>query len=184
MSLLRLLPVWMHSPFISNKEEANKYIQELSNLARKGLSDLRNTIHTLPIAEKEQTFLESCTDLVDDFIKHTGTKVEIHTEGHEQTLGDLVRSSLVRCLQESLTNAIRHGHASQIYISIKFLDDAIQMQIKDNGIGTDEIKYGFGLSSMSDRMLTVGGTFKVQSSQKVGTTVTCTVPLPKQINIE
>ena len=171
-------------PFISNKEEANKYIQELSDLARKGLSDLRHTIHTLPIAEKEQTFFESCTDLVDDFIKHTGTRVEIHTEGHEKSLGDLVRSSIVRCLQESLTNAIRHGHATQIYISIKFLDDAIQMQIKDNGIGMDEIKYGFGLSSMSDRMLTVGGTFRVHSSQKMGTTVTCMVPVPKQLNIE
>ena len=170
-------------PYISDKEEANKYIQELANLARKGLSDLRNTIHTLPIAEKELTFLERCTDIVDDFIKHTGTKVEIYIEGHEQTLGNLVSSSLVRCLQESLTNAIRHGHASHIYISIKFLDEAIQMQITDNGIGTDEIKYGFGMSSMSDRMLTVGGTFEVQSSQKIGTTVTCTVPLPKQINI-
>ena len=171
-------------PFISNKEEANKYIRELSDLARKGLSDLRHTIHTLPIAEKEQTFFESCTDLVDDFIKHTGTRVEIHTEGQEKILGDLVRSSLVRCLQESLTNAIRHGHATQIYLSLKFLEDAIQMQIKDNGIGMDEIIYGFGLSSMSDRMLTVGGTFRVQSSQEVGTTVTCTVPVPKQLNIE
>ena len=91
----------------------------------------------------------------------------------------MVKSSLVRCLQESLTNAIRHGHASQIYISIKFLNDAIQMQIKDNGIGTDYIKYGFGLNSMSDRMLTVGGTFKVHSALKLGTTVTCTVPVPK-----
>ena len=76
-------------PYINNKEEANKYIQELSNLARKGLSDLRNTIHTLPIAEKEQTFLESCTDLIDDFIKHTGTQVEILTEGYEQAIGRL-----------------------------------------------------------------------------------------------
>ena len=167
-------------PYIHNEEEKNKYIKELSNLARKGLSDLRNTIHTLPIAENEQTFLESCNDLVDDFVKHTGIKVKINTVGKEHILGDLVKSSLIRCLQESLTNAIRHGHASQIYISVKFLDDAIQLAIKDNGIGTDEIQYGFGLSSMSDRMLTVGGTFRVDSSQNMGTTVTCTVPVPKQ----
>ncbi|WP_462413728.1 sensor histidine kinase [Neobacillus sp. Marseille-QA0830] len=171
-------------PFITDKEEANQYIKELSNLARKGLTDLRHTIHTLPVEEKEQTFLESCTDLVDEFIKHTGTKVEIHTEGQEPTLGYLVRSSLFRCLQESLTNAVRHGHATEIYLSIQFLDDAIQMQITDNGTGTDELKYGFGLNSMSDRMLTVGGTFKIQSSQKMGTTVTCMVPLPKLLNIE
>jgi signal transduction histidine kinase len=166
-------------PYISNKEEANQYIQELSNLARKGLDDLRQTIHTLPLAEKEQTFLENCTHLVDDFIKHTGTKVEFHSEGQERALGDLVKSSLIRCLQESLTNGIRHGHASQIYVTIRFLEDSIQLQIKDNGTGTDEIQYGFGLNSMSDRMLTVGGTFHVQSSEKLGTTVSCTVPLPK-----
>ncbi|WP_066304397.1 histidine kinase [Bacillus sp. FJAT-29814] len=170
-------------PYITDKEEANKYIQELSNLARKGLADLRHTIHTLPLAEKEQSFLESCTDLVDDFIKHTGTEVEIQIDGQERALGDLVKSSLIRCLQESLTNAIRHGRASQIFVSIRFLEDAIQMVIKDNGIGNDEIKYGFGLSSMSDRMLTVGGTFSVQSSQKHGTAVTCTVPVPKQLQV-
>ena len=58
----------------------------------------------------------------------------------------------------------RHGLASQVSIHIKFLNDAIQMQIKDNGIGMEDIKYGFGaVSSMSDRMRTVGGMFKVQS---------------------
>ncbi|WP_052352822.1 sensor histidine kinase [Neobacillus dielmonensis] len=169
-------------PYIQDKEEANQYIKELSNLARKGLSDLRQTIHTLPVEEKEQTFVESCTDLVDEFIKHTGIRVDIHTEGHEHSMGYLVRSSLFRCLQESLTNAVRHGHATQISLSIKFLDDAILMQITDNGIGTDEIHYGFGLNSMSDRMLTVGGTFEVQSSHRNGTKVTCMVPFPKQLN--
>ncbi|MCM3766057.1 histidine kinase [Neobacillus niacini] len=170
-------------PYIRDTEEAQKYIQELSNLARKGLADLRHTIHTLPLAEKGLTFLESCTELVDDFIKHTGTQVEIDTDGQERALGDLVKSSLIRCLQESLTNAIRHGRASQINVSIKFLEEAIQIVIKDNGIGDDEIKYGFGLRSMSDRVLTVGGTFSVQSSQKLGTTVTCTVPVPKQLQV-
>lgn len=169
-------------PFISNKEEKNVYIKELSNLARKGLSEVRNTIHQLSIVQREQTFIESCTDLIADFIKYTGTQVEIQTEGKELQLGDLVRSSLLRCLQESLTNAIRHGHASQVYFSIKFLNDSIQMRIKDNGIGTDYIKYGFGLSTMSDRMITVGGTFKVESALKLGTTVVCTVPIPKELN--
>ncbi|SDM85653.1 ATP-binding protein [Bacillus sp. OK048] len=169
-------------PFITNKEEANLYIKELANLARKGLTDVRNTIHHLSIVEKEQTFLERCTNLVDEFIKHTGTKVTIRTEGNEEPLGDLVRYSLVRCVQESLTNAKRHGHASQVSIYIKFFNDAIQMQIKDNGIGIEDIKYGFGLSSMSDRMRTVGGTFKVQSELNLGTTVTCTVPVPKDLH--
>ena len=63
-------------PFITNKEEANLYMKELANLARKGLTDVRNTIHQLSIVENEQTFLESCTDLVDEFIKHTGTQVK------------------------------------------------------------------------------------------------------------
>jgi signal transduction histidine kinase len=168
-------------PYIDNKEEADQYIKELSNLARKGLTDLRNTIHTLPIS-KEQTFLENCTEIVDDFVKHTGTKVEIMTEGTEKPLADLVQSSLVRCLQESLTNSIRHGRATHINLSIKFLDDAFKMEITDDGIGSDDIKYGFGLSSMSDRMLTIGGTIHVRSSQGKGTTVTCMVPLPKQLN--
>lgn len=169
-------------PFISNREESNEYIKELSNLARKGLSEVRNTIHQLSIVGKEQTFLESCKDLIGDFVKYTGTEVELQIEGNELLLGDLVRSSLLRCLQESLTNAIRHGHASQVYFSIKFLNDSIVMKIKDNGIGTDYLKYGFGLNSMSDRMITVGGTFKVESAPKLGTTVICTVPIPKELN--
>jgi signal transduction histidine kinase len=166
-------------PFIQDKQEANLYVKELANLARKGLADVRSTIHQLSIVEKEQTFIESCRELVQDFIRHTGTQVNIDTVGQEQTLGDLAKSSLIRCLQESLTNAIRHGHASLIDISIQFSTDSVQMQIKDNGDGTNQLKHGFGLNAMSNRILTIGGTLKVQSARSLGTTVSCTVPLPR-----
>jgi signal transduction histidine kinase len=87
---------------------------------------------------------------------------------------------LTRCLQESLTNAKRHGLANQIMIHIHFLCENIVLKIKDNGIGSKKIKPGFGLISMNDRLTSIGGSFQIVSTLKNGTEITCMIPLPKE----
>jgi signal transduction histidine kinase len=169
-------------PFLikGNKEEAEIYIKEISNLARKGLDDVRNTIHQLSPIEEEQSLVEMFTSIIEDYIKHTGTKVDLEINGHEREIVERIKYTLTRCLQESLTNAKRHGLATHILIDIEFTCHAIVLEIKDNGIGSKKIKPGFGLNSMNDRLLSIGGTFQIVSSIKHGTKITCKIPLPKE----
>ena len=84
---------------------------------------------------------------------------------------------LYRCLQESLTNAVRHGKASNISVQLHFDDQQLRLQIEDNGIGMKEIQFGFGLSGMKERLEQVQGTLSVQSNVEQGTLIVCNIPL-------
>ena len=79
----------------ANKEEAETSIIEISDLARKGLEDVRNTIHQLsPMEDGYRPLSESFHNVINDFRKHTGTKVDFTIEGVEQGMGEGVELNL------------------------------------------------------------------------------------------
>ena len=84
--------------------------------------------------------------------------------------------ALLRCLQESLTNAKRHGNAKEISISLSYDENEIELIIEDNGKGSEKLEYGFGLTSMQERLKAINGDFKVISAKSFGTTVKCHIP--------
>ncbi|MDE7403876.1 MAG: sensor histidine kinase, partial [Lachnospiraceae bacterium] len=63
-------------------------------------------------------------------------------------------------VQESITNAIRHGKASKIGIAITMEYNIINIWIKDNGIGCTHIEKGFGLHHMEERLGMLHGSLK------------------------
>ena len=90
---------------------------------------------------------------------------------------------LYRIAQEALNNALRHGHADEIYISLVQQNDRIILAVSDNGVGFDrgasrtEKTGGMGLRTMEYRAGLIGGTLHVERSEKGGTLVRCDVPL-------
>ncbi|WP_180954224.1 sensor histidine kinase [Bacillus sp. M6-12] len=168
-------------PFLikASRKEAKMYIKEITDLARNGLDDVRTSIYQLSPSGANQPLKESCIRLIEDFMKHTGTIVEFQLEGKESETGELTKYTIIRCLQESLTNAKRHGQATHIIITLSYTNDLIILEIKDNGTGTDQISLGFGLRSMKDRMITLGGSLHIESKKNQGTIITCAVPLQK-----
>ena len=92
-------------------------------------------------------------------MKSTGTTVTFRMIGNE-TLVMQNEFCLYRCLQESLTNAVRHGKASNISVQLHFDDQQLRLQIEDNGIGMKEIQFGFGLSGMKERLEQVQGHYR------------------------
>jgi signal transduction histidine kinase len=169
-------------PFIMkvNQDEAENSIKEISNLARNGLDDVRKTIHQISPLEKHQLLSLSFQQVIDDFKKHTGTDVGFTVEGIEKNLGERIKFTLIRCLQEGLTNAKRHGHATEITVKISYREDTIVLRIKDNGVGTDILHVGFGLQTMKDRITSLSGALTIESVVKQGTEICCTIPLAKE----
>ncbi len=85
---------------------------------------------------------------------------------------------LYRIAQEATTNAIKHGHAKKIWISLKQADRAIVLKVRDDGVGfaKDKIKdKGMGLRVMQHRARMIGATLEVESEKSEGTTITCTL---------
>jgi signal transduction histidine kinase len=91
---------------------------------------------------------------------------------------------VIRILQESLTNIIRHSKATQVGIMIKRSGDWLHMTVSDNGVGiTDEQKNSqdsSGIIIMNERVSTLGGRFHITTEDKLGTKINIQFPLKQQ----
>lgn len=159
----------------SNIPEAKKKIEELRNYASVNLDQIRETIHEIG-TETDISLIGNFRAIIDEFSEYTNTKVSFEIVSEEYVLQHTIRMTLLRCLQEGLTNAKRHGNATNIAIILSFFDHGVELILKDDGIGTDKVKYGFGLKSMKERLNVLNGELQVSSIKNQGTTVMCQIP--------
>lgn len=82
-----------------------------------------------------------------------------------------------RTVQEGITNAIRHGHATRVQVRCHIEDSVLEVSVRDNGIGCKSVTPGFGLQHMQERMLMLGGTFWYENSD--GFCIRAEIPLRK-----
>jgi signal transduction histidine kinase len=85
---------------------------------------------------------------------------------------------LLRILQESVANALRHSGATEIELSTRQAADAIELTVRDNGAGLDEERAtsGRGLANMRSRAERLGARLAVTSERGKGTSVTIRLP--------
>ena len=84
-------------------------------------------------------------------------------------------SAIYRVIQESLTNAMRHGRASRVWITVERENSNIMLTIKDDGIGCAAIKPGFGTQHIRERIQMLNGTVEFKSED--GFTVSVRIPI-------
>ena len=77
-------------------------------------------------------------------------------------------------------NALKHAHASDMWIAVREHDETIVLQLRDNGVGFDTSAPGpeghFGMAMMRERAQVGGGTFDVESAPGEGATITVRFP--------
>jgi signal transduction histidine kinase len=155
--------------------------RQLQSAAERALAESRRSIQALASFR---------TDPFETDLRRTATEAITGAPGHV----DLVtkadsndvrfaahdRESVLRIVREALTNAVRHGHASRITITLTGPDQRT-LRISDNGVGFDpdaigHAGRGFGLISMRERAQGLGADFMIQSSPGAGTTLEVTWP--------
>lgn len=148
--------------------------EELGALGRAS-SGLRNAIYDLR-REKERPFLESVESLV-DLSRQTMPDREIRLlveEGFDAGLSGRESVELLRILQEALANVRRHSAARHVEVGLRTDENAILIEVSDDGRGFDpgSAGAGVGLSAMRERAEGLGGDFEVRSRPGRGTEIT------------
>jgi len=103
----------------------------------------------------------------------------------QPSYGDSIDLTIYRCVQESLTNAIRHARATRIRVDLAEAGDASSLQgtrlaltVEDDGCGIDpHAPAGFGLQGMRERVQALGGECSVQGAPGGGTRVRIVIPV-------
>ncbi|BAH46768.1 two-component hybrid sensor and regulator [Brevibacillus brevis NBRC 100599] len=150
----------------------------LLRMARQGLDESRGIFHKWAQNGYESaTTMESAfVELIEQFQVATGVSVKLRMYGAEYALSRSIKLTLYRCLQETLTNAVRHGKASQVQVGLYFEEAQIRLQVEDNGQGNGTIEFGFGLQSMKERLEALQGRLSIHCMDEGGVTVICSLP--------
>lgn len=163
---------------IGNYEKASQKLDLLRGVLKNGLGDIRNDIHHLGSLQEDESFEGRLETLINEFKLHTSTEVNLHITATKEgmQLSYNTKHILLRCLQEALTNAKRHGNATSIHVFFRVTKSLITLKVQDNGAGVDNIKLGFGLMHMKERINAINGSISLSSSKNGGFTLEFSVP--------
>ena len=147
--------------------------------ARALMSDLRPAASELPLAQ-------AVRERAEGFAERAGIQVEVSCEADGiVNLSTAGAHELLRILGEALANAVRHGGATRVLVSLGLEPDGMVLRVADDGRGLadavdfDRLKAAghYGLAGMDERARSIGGTLELASGADGGTVVTARVPI-------
>jgi ligand-binding sensor domain-containing protein/signal transduction histidine kinase len=164
------------TPPAESCELARSMVAHCQAEARRIIWDLRDTDEVTNILSHALTRTLS-SNLTQETIE-----ASFDVDGDEIPLAPGCVHHLVCIGQEAVSNAIKHAHASNIAISLKYESDSLTLSIRDNGCGFQNADLPsalgghFGIPVMEERARKLGGAMRLQSSIGSGTEVTVKVP--------
>jgi signal transduction histidine kinase len=139
---------------------------------------LRSYIFDLKAARVQPALSARLDDLVNRMSSAYPTTVRLRM-GAEETGDDELDTEILRIVNETLSNALRHASARNVDISVQQVGDRWLIRVEDDGIGFDveAATAGMGLGNLRARVTRLGGDISVASQQGSGTEVLMTLPV-------
>lgn len=109
-----------------------------------------------------------------------GLQCELHILGSLPHLAKAQQQQLQLLLQEVLTNAKRHGRATQVQLWLQYKQQAWRLLVRDNGSGWVQPQYGVGLHSITARAQMLNAQLHIQTRTDRGWSIYLYVPLGRK----
>jgi PAS domain S-box-containing protein len=158
-----------------NEAEGKKRLQELRQLTRGALAEMRTLLFELrPNALVDTPLPDLLRQLAEATIGRARLPVEFNASG-EANLPPDVQVALYRMVQEALNNVVKYARANQAALNLRLGPDAVRITVVDDGVGfdPDNIPSGhFGLKIMRERAEAVGARVSIYSEPGQGTQIT------------
>lgn len=166
-----------------DKELSKEKLTMAQQQVRKGLNDIGTSVRAIKDQENIINFRDTINNLIQETEKHTEVKIK-YDISIEEEMPYIYKKILLRALQEGLTNGIKHGNSTKFELLLKDYDETVKFTLKDNGKGVDNIKFGFGLNTMRERVEELEGEFSIDSSKANGLTLSIKLPIKDDVYAE
>ena len=142
---------------------AKEQLNNVSVVVRDGIRDVRGSLNKMrPGALENNTLKEALIKIIREYEAISNLEIHLRYEWDNIDL-DIAKEDIVfRVIQESITNSVRHGHAKTIWIDL-LEEESYVMTIQDDGVGFDELHYGYGLKQMQERLMIIGGSVRFEN---------------------
>ncbi len=154
-----------------NPAHAKTQLDNVSTVVRNGIQDVRRSLEKLrPSALEKGGLKEALLKMISDYESLSKVHIDLHYEWDDVDLDIGKEDIIFRVIQESVTNSLRHGFAQKVTISMHH-DDVYWITIQDDGVGCQNLQYGYGLTQMQERLAIIGGQVDFQSQEGFQTRV-------------
>ena len=168
----------------NNTEEASRQLHMIEEMTERNVRVVRNISLLLrPTMLDDIGLVPALKWLAREVSRTDHIQVDVaaenFAESFPESLPDEHRTCVYRVVQEALRNACRHSGADQVRIYVRQEDHRLRITVQDDGKGFDpSVETGMGSLGMEERVVRLGGTFKIDSERGRGTLVSVELPLP------
>lgn len=163
---------------------ARQQLETAQKMVRHGQEDFRRSLLNLRPRELDAASLATAlAELAEQSTRGTGIEIRCDLQTPDGKLSELVETNLLRIAQESLVNAVHHGHPRHIQLSLEVASAWLRLTVIDDGQGFDPRKLEnradghFGWRGIRERAGQMDAQVELQSTPGQGTTVRVNVPL-------
>jgi signal transduction histidine kinase len=166
-------------------EEDREALGRVEQAGRTALAEMRRLLGAMRsngdrVALGPQPGLDALDSLVDDVI-HAGLPVQLHVDGEPYDLPRAIDLSAYRIVQEGLTNALKHAHASHADVTVRYRPDEVELEIADDGKGPAVSNgHGHGLVGIRERAKIYGGKMSAGAAPTGGFVLSARLPVDRQ----
>jgi signal transduction histidine kinase len=125
----------------------------------------------------------ACVSLADRLMKSHPIRISCDVRDAYKHLNPDVKIILYQVFRELLNNVVKHSKAQNAHVTIDMENGHFYMKVTDDGsgfdtkmLGTPTVEGGFGLYSIRERLLAIGGSLMIESAPGTGTVVTAMMP--------
>jgi signal transduction histidine kinase len=164
-------------------DQARKSLQIIREQIREAIGELRAMVALLRGSGSEVLHAPAPglgeLDTLVRFAGRAGVDVECSIAGQVRPLPAAIELTAYRIVQESLTNVVRHAHASRARVSVHYEPFALVLRIEDNGRGADPVpgNGGHGVVGMRERATALGGNLTAGPCAGGGYVVSAHLPI-------
>ncbi|AEE15175.1 putative signal transduction histidine kinase [Thermodesulfobium narugense DSM 14796] len=165
-------------------------LENIQKLIEATIEELRNIANNLRPPQLEKLGLKSSLEsFFNETEKRHNLKTNFDFSISEEKLDWTWSINIYRIIQEAISNIVKHSGANNAFVSIKEINDKIEIEVKDDGEGFDvdetlsKKSNRLGIVDMKERTKTYGGEFFISSTKGGGTIVKISLPKPKNDDI-
>ena len=162
-----------HDTLVKSRIEMSK------EQVRLGLNEIRALVKgvdvnlSLPFETNLQLLIEKT---------RASTSLAIHLEMEGKiALIPIKQRILLSAFKEFVTNAIKHGKATEVHALVTSNHDTLEFVLSNNGKPESNVIYGYGLTQMASSISSIGGWMKVSSSEDIGFVLYIKLPMGEDI---
>jgi signal transduction histidine kinase len=165
-------------------EEDRDALGRVEGAGRTALAEMRRLLGAMRsngdgVELGPQPGLDALDSLVEDVV-HAGLPVQLHVDGEPYPLPRAIDLSAYRIVQEGLTNALKHAHASHADVTVRYRPAEVELEVADDGRGpTVTNGHGHGLVGIRERAKIYGGEMTAGAAPAGGFIMSARLPVDR-----